>query len=48
MITILAGIIFAIGWPANTVFLLGLVLAIDLTFQGFSDIGFGLALKSSR
>jgi uncharacterized membrane protein HdeD (DUF308 family) len=48
VITILAGIIFAAGWPANTLFLLGIVLAIDLIFQGVSSIGFGFALRTIR
>jgi uncharacterized membrane protein HdeD (DUF308 family) len=47
-ITILAGIIFIMGWPANTLFLLGMVLAIDLTFQGVASIGFGFSLKSAH
>jgi hypothetical protein len=39
--------VFAIGWPVDTLFLLGIVLAIDLTFQGVSSIAFGLALKEA-
>lgn len=48
LITTLAGLIFAVGWPANTLWLLGIVLAVDLAFQGATAIGFGLALKGSR
>jgi uncharacterized membrane protein HdeD (DUF308 family) len=48
VITLLAGIVVAIGWPVNTVWLLGLVLALDLTFQGVAAIAFGLALRASR
>ena len=48
VITILAGIIFAIGWPANTLWLLGIVLAIDLFFQGVAAIAFGVSLKAHR
>jgi uncharacterized membrane protein HdeD (DUF308 family) len=48
VITLIAGIVVAIGWPVNTLWLLGLVLAIDLTFQGVAAIAFGLALKASR
>ena len=48
VITTLAGIVVAIGWPVNTLWLLGLVLAIDLTFQGVGAIAFGLALKGQR
>lgn len=46
IITIIAGIVFALHWPANTLFLLGIVLAVDLTFQGISAIAFGMALKA--
>jgi uncharacterized membrane protein HdeD (DUF308 family) len=48
VITLIAGIVVAIGWPVHTLWLLGLVLAIDLTFQGVAAIAFGLALKASR
>jgi uncharacterized membrane protein HdeD (DUF308 family) len=48
VITGLAGIVVALGWPVNTLWLLGLVLAIDLTFQGVAAIAFGLALKAGR
>jgi len=48
VITLLAGIVVVIGWPVNTLWLLGLVLAIDLIFQGVAAIAFGLALKASR
>jgi uncharacterized membrane protein HdeD (DUF308 family) len=45
IITILAGIVIAIGWPVNSLQILGLFLAVDLIFQGWSFIAFGLALK---
>ena len=48
LVTLLAGIVFLIGWPANTLWLLGMVLAIDLAFQGAALIGFGFAIKSPR
>jgi uncharacterized membrane protein HdeD (DUF308 family) len=48
LITLLAGIIFLIGWPVNSLWLLGLVLAIDLTFQGIAAIGVGFTLKASH
>jgi uncharacterized membrane protein HdeD (DUF308 family) len=37
-ITILAGVVVVISWPANILWLLGLVLALDLTFQGVTAI----------
>jgi len=48
VVTILAGIVFAMHWPANTLFLLGIVLAVDLTFQGVAAIAFGLVMKGNR
>lgn len=45
IVTMLAGIVIAIGWPVNSLAILGLFLAIDLVFQGWSFIAFGLALK---
>jgi uncharacterized membrane protein HdeD (DUF308 family) len=48
VITLVAGVVVALGWPVNTLWLLGLVLAIDLTFQGVAAIAFGLALKADR
>ena len=44
----LAGLVIAIGWPVNSLWMLGMFLAIDLIFQGWSFIAFGLALKSRR
>lgn len=48
IITVLAGMIFLLGWPANTLWLLGIVLAIDLTFHGTSTLAFGLALRRGK
>jgi uncharacterized membrane protein HdeD (DUF308 family) len=48
IITLLAGIIFVLGWPVNSLWLLGMVLAIDLTFQGIAAIAFGLTLKGAH
>lgn len=46
IVSILAGIVFIAGWPANTVYLLGMVLAFDLTFQGITAVALGFTLKS--
>ena len=48
VLTTLVGIVFLLGWPVNSLWLLGLVLAIDLIFHGISQILFGLALKADR
>jgi uncharacterized membrane protein HdeD (DUF308 family) len=45
VVSILAGIVFIAGWPADSVFLLGVVLAVDLTFQGAMLTGLGFALR---
>ena len=45
VLTLLLGAIIAIGWPVNSLWILGMFLAIDLIFQGWSYIAFGLALK---
>lgn len=46
LITLLTGLVFILGWPVNSLFLLGMLLALDLAFQGVSAIMFGLLLKS--
>ncbi len=43
-LTILAGLVFLIGWPLNSTWLLGLLLALDLLFQGVTLIGFAYQL----
>ena len=45
VVTLIAGIVFVAGWPADSVYLLGMILAMDLTFQGAMAIGSGIALK---
>ena len=45
IVTMLAGFIIALGWPINSLWILGLFLAIDLLFQGWTLIAFGLALR---
>jgi len=46
VVTLLLGLIIAMQWPVNSLFILGLFLAIDLIFQGWSFIAFGLGIKS--
>jgi len=45
VVSILTGMVFVAGWPADSVYLLGMVLAIDLTFQGASAVGWGFTLR---
>lgn len=44
-ITAITGVLIAIQWPINSLFILGLFLAIDLIFQGWAFIAFGLGIK---
>lgn len=46
VITLLAGILIAAGWPGNSLWLLGLLLALDLLFQGWTLLLLGLALRN--
>ncbi|NYT63339.1 HdeD family acid-resistance protein [Alcaligenaceae bacterium] len=48
LITFATGILIAIGWPANSLWILGLLLGFDLLFQGWSLLFAGLALRKSR
>lgn len=45
VVTTLAGLVIALGWPVNSLWILGMFLAIDLIFQGWTFVAFGLALK---
>ncbi|MBV2145048.1 HdeD family acid-resistance protein [Falsochrobactrum sp. TDYN1] len=45
IITALAGLVIAFHWPVDSLFILGLFLAIDLIFQGWAFIAFGLGIK---
>jgi len=48
VLTLLVGLLIASGWPGNSVWILGLLLAIDLLFQGWSALFLGLALRQAR
>lgn len=47
-VTAITGLILAAGWPLSGVWALGVILGVDLTFQGWALIAFGLALKSAK
>jgi len=47
-ITLLVGILIAAGWPDNSLWILGLLLAVDLLFQGWALMLIGLALRAAR
>ena len=45
-VTALVGVLIILGWPTNSLVILGLLLGIDLLFTGMTWIGFGLRLRS--
>ncbi len=44
ILSLLTGLVILAGWPVNSLWILGLVLAIDLAFQGWAWVAVGLAL----
>lgn len=46
--TILLGAFVIVLWPANSLFLLGALLAVDLILQGLGWTSFGIALRRRR
>ncbi|TPK82580.1 HdeD family acid-resistance protein [Mesorhizobium sp. B2-4-12] len=47
VVTTIAGLVLVLGWPVNSLWLLGLVLSIDLVFQGLTLIGLSLRLRTA-
>lgn len=45
VVTLIVGILIMLRWPVNSLWVLGIFLAIDLMFQGWSYIGYGLGLR---
>ena len=45
-IALLLGVAIMAGWPANSLFILGSLLGIDLLFYGVGTVGLALRLKS--
>lgn len=45
-VTTLLGVLIVVGWPANSLWVLGLFLAIDFMFYGWSLIAFAIGLKN--
>lgn len=45
VITLLLGLVIATGWPVDSLWVIGMFLAIDLLVQGWSYIAFGLTLR---
>lgn len=47
IVSIVVGAIFVLGWPVNSVWLLGMALSIDLIFQGVSFALFAFSLRKA-
>ncbi|HLW90172.1 MAG TPA: HdeD family acid-resistance protein [Roseiarcus sp.] len=47
-VTILLGLIIVGHWPADSVFVLGTLLGVDLIFHGAGWVSFGLGLRARR
>ena len=45
VVTVLAGLIVAVGWPINSLWMLGLFLSVDLLMQGWTLLAFGWGIK---
>ncbi|MDK1488864.1 HdeD family acid-resistance protein [Sinorhizobium sp. 7-81] len=45
LVTLVAGLVIAGGWPVNSLWILGLFLAVDLVMQGLALIAFGVLAK---
>ena len=46
VVTMLVGLLIILGWPANSLIILGVLLGVDLVFTGTMWIGFGLRLRT--
>lgn len=45
VITLLVGVVIVVQWPVNSLYILGIFLAVDLIFTGVGWISIGLGLK---
>jgi len=45
VVTALVGIVFAIGWPREIIWIIGTLLAMDLAWPGLMTVAFGLTVK---
>jgi len=47
IVTSIVGLFIILGWPANSLFILGLLLGLDLLFWGSGWVAFGLRLRTA-
>lgn len=45
ILTLLVGLLIMLRWPVNSLWVLGIFLAVDLMFQGLAYITYGLGLR---
>jgi len=45
LITLVAGLAIAAGWPTDSLWIVGLLLAVDLVMQGLALIAFGVLVR---
>lgn len=45
LFSLVAGLLIAAGWPNNSLYILGMLLSIDLLFQGWALLWVGIALR---
>ena len=48
LVTALLGLLIVIGWPGNSVIVLGTILGIDLLIYGLTWIAFGIRLGARQ
>ncbi len=48
LITLACGLLIAFRWPVNSLYILGIFLAIDMIFHGWTCIAIGLGLKAAK
>jgi uncharacterized membrane protein HdeD (DUF308 family) len=48
VITLFTGILVAVNWPGNSAWILGLLLALDLLFQGWTTMLIGFSLRERK
>lgn len=47
-VSLAAGVVIALDWPADSLWVLGLIMAVDLLLQGISLVMTGLALRPGK
>ncbi|MFT0892145.1 HdeD family acid-resistance protein [Pseudochelatococcus sp. G4_1912] len=48
LLALIVGLVIAARWPVNSLYLIGMILAIELIFEGWSFVAVALALRARR